>query len=70
MSAKSNPGPTRPKLNALNTKSTNNIYQKEKFEIFKQAQFEDEQLIRYILFQLGKITVKGTTMTKWPPSKC
>jgi hypothetical protein len=52
-SAKLNPRPTRPKSNALKTKSTNNIqvtklnifnefYQKEGFEIFKQEKIEDE----------------------------
>jgi hypothetical protein len=54
---------TRPKLDALKTKSTsniqtiknfkfNNFFQKDIFEIFKQEKFEDEQLIRYFLFQL------------------
>jgi hypothetical protein len=41
-----------------------NFIKKESFEIFKLEKFEDEQLIRYFLFQLGKNTVKGTTMTK------
>jgi hypothetical protein len=59
---KFNPKPTMPKPNALKTKNTSNIqaielnilnkfYQKESFEIFKQAKFEDEQLIKYFLFQ-------------------
>jgi hypothetical protein len=48
-----NPRPIKPKPNALKTKSTNNIQAIELnvFEIFKQAKFEDEQLIRYFLFQ-------------------
>ncbi len=60
--AKFNPKPTRPKPDALKTKSTSNtqaiklnifnkFYQKESFDIFKQAKFEDEQLIRYFLFR-------------------
>jgi hypothetical protein len=48
-----NPRPIRPKPNALKTKSTSNIQAMELnvFEIFKQEKFEDEQLIRYFLFQ-------------------
>jgi hypothetical protein len=67
-SAKFNPSPTKPKLNALKTKNTSNIqaiklnifnkfYQKENFEIFKQATFEHEQLIRYFLFQFQFHTI-------------
>jgi hypothetical protein len=58
----------RPKLDALKTKNTNNIqaielnifnkfYQKESFEIFKQATFEHEQFIKYVLFQFQFRTI-------------
>jgi len=61
-SVKFNPKPIKPRLDALKIKSTKNIqaiklnilngfYQNKSFEIFKQAKFENEQLIRYFLFQ-------------------
>jgi hypothetical protein len=72
--AKFNRRPTKPKLVALKKKSKNNIqtiqlnifnkfYQKEIFEIFKQAKFEHEQLIKYILFQSCIITKSGLVGT-------
>ncbi len=59
-SKKSNPRPSRPKQNALKIKNTSNIqtielnifnkfYQKESLEIY--IYIEDEQLVRYFLFQ-------------------
>jgi hypothetical protein len=64
-SAKFNPRAIRPKPNALKINNTsniqelkffNNFFQKEFLEIFKQAKFEDEQLIRYFLFQIQIFT--------------
>jgi hypothetical protein len=62
--ARFNPRPTRPKPDALKTKSTNNIqtielnilnkfYRKESFDIFKPAKFEDEQLIKFFCFNFN-----------------
>jgi hypothetical protein len=56
------------KPDALKTKSTSNIqviefnifnifFQNEMFETFKQAKFEDEQLISYFLFQFQFCTI-------------
>jgi hypothetical protein len=67
-SAKFNPRVIKPKLDALKINNTsniqaiklnffNNFFQKEFFEIFKQEKFEDEQLIRYFLFQIQIFTV-------------
>ncbi len=43
----------------------NKFYQKKNFEIFKQEKFEDEQLLRYFLFQFQfHIVIKsGLTST-------
>jgi hypothetical protein len=63
-----------PKPDALKTKSINTIqtiqlnifnkfYQKESFEIFKQAKFEHEQFIKYLFFQFRIITKSGLVGT-------
>jgi hypothetical protein len=49
------------KPDVLKTKSTSNIqvieFENEMFETFKQAKFEDEQLISYFLFQFQFCTI-------------